>query len=216
MKRIYRSRRERVIGGVCGGLAEHLRTDVSIIRLAWALFSLMGGAGILLYILAWIIVPEEAPAHRGSDSGQERPRAEQAEAPSEARQEPAAPVQENTAHTEAADEDQRLRWFGVILIVFGAYFLMERLVPVRISLWPLLLILIGLVLLVSAGRGGTNGGSLPREPDRSRPVGRASDDDSGQQQTAEAGGCEREEDPGDEKEKEYSEQEVDDDESEQR
>lgn len=59
VKRLYRSRRERMIGGVCGGLAEYLDTDPTIIRLALALSVLLGGAGILAYLIMWIIIPEE-------------------------------------------------------------------------------------------------------------------------------------------------------------
>lgn len=59
IKRLYRSRRDRMIGGVCGGLAEYLDTDPTIIRLALALSILLGGAGILAYLIMWIIIPEE-------------------------------------------------------------------------------------------------------------------------------------------------------------
>ncbi|MFO8059591.1 MAG: PspC domain-containing protein [Bacillota bacterium] len=59
MKRLLRSRRERMLGGVCGGLAEYLAADPTVIRLVWVLLSLMWGAGIMLYLAAWIIVPEE-------------------------------------------------------------------------------------------------------------------------------------------------------------
>lgn len=61
-KKFYRSTRQRVIAGVCGGLAEYFSVDVVIVRLAWALFALVGGAGIIAYILCWIIVPERKNA----------------------------------------------------------------------------------------------------------------------------------------------------------
>lgn len=58
-KRLYRSRSERVIAGVCGGIAEYFNVDPTIIRLAWAVFTLVSfGAGILAYLVAWMIVPE--------------------------------------------------------------------------------------------------------------------------------------------------------------
>ena len=59
IKRLYRSRSDRMIGGVCGGLAQYLDTDPTIIRLALALSILLGGAGILAYLIMWIIIPEE-------------------------------------------------------------------------------------------------------------------------------------------------------------
>lgn len=58
-KRLYRSLKDRKIAGVCGGLAAYLDADPVIVRLAWIIFTLAGGAGIIAYILSWIIVPEE-------------------------------------------------------------------------------------------------------------------------------------------------------------
>ncbi|MFH1641492.1 MAG: PspC domain-containing protein [Nanoarchaeota archaeon] len=58
MKRLYRSKNNRLIGGVCGGLGKYFGIDATVIRLIWALTALMG-AGIIAYIIAWIIIPEE-------------------------------------------------------------------------------------------------------------------------------------------------------------
>ncbi|OAA31028.1 hypothetical protein AT15_08620 [Kosmotoga arenicorallina S304] len=59
MKKLYKSRKNKVIDGVCGGLAEYLEIDATVVRLLWALTTFIWGAGILLYILAMIIVPRE-------------------------------------------------------------------------------------------------------------------------------------------------------------
>ena len=58
MKKLYRSRRYRVIGGVAGGLAEYLDVDITITRLAIAVMALVFPNVVLAYVLAWIIVPE--------------------------------------------------------------------------------------------------------------------------------------------------------------
>lgn len=58
-KKLYRGKKERMIAGVCGGVAEYLNVDPTIIRLLWVLGSLIWGAGIILYLLAWIIIPEK-------------------------------------------------------------------------------------------------------------------------------------------------------------
>ncbi|MCX6799310.1 MAG: PspC domain-containing protein [Candidatus Diapherotrites archaeon] len=63
MKRLYRSGNEKILGGVCGGLAEYFGIDPVLVRLAWVLLSLAWGTGILLYIICWIIIPRN-PAHR--------------------------------------------------------------------------------------------------------------------------------------------------------
>lgn len=60
IKKLYRSKKNRVIAGVCGGVAEYFDVDPTIVRLAWIVFSLLWGAGILAYIIAWIIVPEQS------------------------------------------------------------------------------------------------------------------------------------------------------------
>jgi phage shock protein C len=60
-KKLYRSRENRMIAGVCGGLGEYFEIDPTLIRLAVVFFSLWWGGGILLYLLAWFIIPE-APA----------------------------------------------------------------------------------------------------------------------------------------------------------
>lgn len=59
VRRLYRSERNRMLGGVCGGLAEYLRIDPTLIRLAWVLFLFAGGAGLLFYFAAWVIVPPD-------------------------------------------------------------------------------------------------------------------------------------------------------------
>jgi phage shock protein C len=57
---LYRSKKERILGGVCAGLGEHLDVDPTVIRLIWAVVSVLSiGTGIIFYILAWIIIPEE-------------------------------------------------------------------------------------------------------------------------------------------------------------
>lgn len=59
VKRLYRSKKERMIAGVCGGVAEYFNIDPVIVRLIFVVLALGGGGGLLLYIVMWIIVPEE-------------------------------------------------------------------------------------------------------------------------------------------------------------
>lgn len=58
MRMLYRSGRNRVLGGVCGGIGEYLNIDPTLVRLIWVLFILMGGIGIPLYLIAWVIIPK--------------------------------------------------------------------------------------------------------------------------------------------------------------
>ena len=59
MNRLYRSRTDRMLAGVCGGLAKYFNVDSTLIRLALVLLIVLGGSGILAYIVAWILIPEE-------------------------------------------------------------------------------------------------------------------------------------------------------------
>ena len=56
-KKLYRSRRERMIAGVCGGLAEFFGIDVTWMRLIFILLFFFGGAALLIYLILWFIVP---------------------------------------------------------------------------------------------------------------------------------------------------------------
>ena len=58
-KRLYRSINDRQIAGVCGGLAEYFEVDPTIVRLVFVALALVGGPGILLYIIMAIVIPEE-------------------------------------------------------------------------------------------------------------------------------------------------------------
>lgn len=58
MKRLHRSRKESMIAGVCGGIGEYFNIDPTLVRLLWALFACTG-AGIIVYIAAAIIIPDE-------------------------------------------------------------------------------------------------------------------------------------------------------------
>jgi phage shock protein C len=59
VKRLYRSRTERMIGGVCGGLGDFLNVDVTLVRLLFIFGALFGGPGVLVYLVMLFVVPEE-------------------------------------------------------------------------------------------------------------------------------------------------------------
>lgn len=61
-KRLYRSRTNVMIGGVCAGLAEYFNMDPTIMRLIFVLLALLGGHGVLLYLIMWLVVPQQPAA----------------------------------------------------------------------------------------------------------------------------------------------------------
>lgn len=56
-KKLYRSLSNRMLAGVCGGIAEYFNIDPTLVRLLWVLFGLMGGSGLFLYLICAIIIP---------------------------------------------------------------------------------------------------------------------------------------------------------------
>ena len=134
-KRIYRSKKESMIAGVCGGLGEYLDIDPVIVRIIFVLLAFAGGAGVIGYIIAWIIIPE-APAETADTGGG-------------AQAAPAIP-EEN----EAAKKEKRALFAGFILIALGLVFLFSRIFRWFDfwDLWPIILIIIGLAIVLKAKR----------------------------------------------------------------
>jgi phage shock protein C len=141
-KGIYRSRTDVVIGGVAAGIANSLNIDPVIIRLVFVLLLIFGGSGLLLYIILWIVVPEERSNQANIYS--ENTRNMETEPKTNPEQEKRAtpnvpPKQKNDGNLIA----------GIILISLGAIFLLERWVRWVdfADLWPLILVVAGIVLI---------------------------------------------------------------------
>ena len=62
-KELYKSQGDRKLCGVCGGLGEFFGIDASLIRLGWIVFCLLGGSGVLAYIIAALVIPDEPLEH---------------------------------------------------------------------------------------------------------------------------------------------------------
>ena len=137
--RMYRSSSNSVIGGVCGGFADYLNTDPVIFRVLFVLAILIGGGGLLLYIILWIVIPlKEAPIIQSDNKSNMENYEKNPE-----------PNKQETDVNKKQKNDGNL-WGGMILITLGALFLIDRFVP-RIDfgdLWPLILIVIGVVLIM--------------------------------------------------------------------
>ena len=57
MKKLYLSETDKKIAGVCGGIAEYLAVDSTVIRLLWVILALVAGCGVLAYLLCWLLIP---------------------------------------------------------------------------------------------------------------------------------------------------------------
>ena len=58
-KRLYKSNTDKKLDGVCAGIANYFNIDPTLIRLAWVIFTLAGGCGLIAYIIAAIVIPRE-------------------------------------------------------------------------------------------------------------------------------------------------------------
>jgi phage shock protein PspC (stress-responsive transcriptional regulator) len=66
-KKLYRSETDKIVGGVCGGLAEYFGIDSAIVRLVFVLILVYGGSGLLVYIILWIVLPTQSTTYTSSD-----------------------------------------------------------------------------------------------------------------------------------------------------
>ncbi len=163
-KRLYRSRNDQMIAGVCGGLAEYLDIDATLIRLAVILLTLMGGAGILAYIIAWIIVPEAPAATQHHHTNKETTMAGHEKRvdgqPTDTKPTPHdAPASKSPSdhkhgasnpHQPRAANDRGRMAAGLVFIAVG--FTLYLQLAFDINLWrysgPIALIVIGLLLIM--------------------------------------------------------------------
>jgi phage shock protein C len=158
-ERLYRSRDDRMLAGVAGGLAEILDADPSLVRIVWALLAVFtGGLAILVYIVMAIVVPE-APANwstpPGGDGSQEAPRspaaAETTAAPGTNARD-ARRAARRARRGMSPDSSRASFVAGLALIVVGVFFLIREVVPwFDWNLWwPVGLIFLGGLFLVIA------------------------------------------------------------------
>lgn len=58
-RKLYRSRTDRKVAGVCGGLAQYFKLDATLVRVLFVLLTVLGGSGLVVYLAMWILVPDE-------------------------------------------------------------------------------------------------------------------------------------------------------------
>jgi phage shock protein C len=136
-EKLYRSRRFRVLGGVAGGLATYFNLDPVLVRVLLVIMMIFHGFGLLVYIILWIVIPEEpfelAYQVKPEDTGQAH--AAEGENP-------------EFANTKKPKESGRIIT-GVILIGLGLIFFADRVIPSFDlgDVFPIAMVLIGIALI---------------------------------------------------------------------
>lgn len=145
-KRLNRSVKDKVVGGVAGGLAEYFEIDPVIVRVLFVVSLFFHGAGFIAYIILWITLPEapyvfETASNMNTTSGSSTdttPQTDDAAA----------------AYFKSLDEKKakRNRNIGIVLLVLGCIFLADNFIP-KIhfaDFWPIVLVALGLSLLLNS------------------------------------------------------------------
>ena len=139
--RLYRSRGDRMLFGVAGGLARYLNVDSSIVRIVWVLLVFAAGAGILLYVVAAFLIPEEPAGYVAASVSSSVSAGE-------------GPATDPSANGRR-DTGGGAILLGLILVLVGGWLLLERFLPALEGrvVWPAILIIVGLVLVLGSLRG---------------------------------------------------------------
>ena len=172
-KKLYRSEDNRIIGGVCGGIAEYFDIDPTLVRLAFLFIVLARGAGILAYIIAWVIIPER-PIHdpypenrdyedeghpyseKGNTTNSEKETSPDnktdGDKPEEARTNSSQKEDKEFLNddNDPPQNNDRKNILGIILISVGGIFLIDIWLPhfYWSRIWPLLIIGLGLTIVL--------------------------------------------------------------------
>lgn len=152
-KKLYRSVTDKMIGGVCGGLAEYFAVDPVIVRLIFVLAVIFGGSGILAYIILWIIIPQKPYIITPFNNEQTKNNSS------------ATNDEKKTENTQSnmnfgydKPHHNKTIFAGAFLIVLGGIFLLDNFVP-RFhfgDFWPLILIGLGITIILNAKDNSKN------------------------------------------------------------
>jgi phage shock protein C len=153
-KKLYRSVTDKMLGGVCGGLAEYFAIDPVIVRLIFVLAVIFGGSGILAYIILWIVIPQKpyiiTPFNTNPPSG---------DAGTQGDEKKSENPDSNMNYVNVnRNQSNRSIYAGAFLILLGGIFLLDNFVPHFHfgDFWPLILIGLGFAIILNARNNNVN------------------------------------------------------------
>ena len=138
-KRLERNPMNKVIGGVCSGLADYFGLDVALVRIAFVIAFLFASFGFWLYIILWIVLPE---SQRTTDNGQQTFGQSQ------------QTTDDGQQSIVKSESKVKSIFAGSFVILIGLLFLVNNFIPINWvwKLWPLILVVIVVVMIVTASK----------------------------------------------------------------
>ena len=135
-RKLSRNTMNKVIGGVCSGLAEFFGLDVALVRIAFVIAFMFASFGFWLYIILWIVLPD---CQQTIDNGQQifgQSQSQQSE-----------PVSKSESKVKSV-------LAGSFVILIGLLFLINNFIPINWvwKLWPLILVAIGVVMIITSSK----------------------------------------------------------------
>ena len=138
-KRLERNPMNKVIGGVCSGLADYFGLDVALVRIAFVIAFLFASFGFWLYIILWMVLPENG--QQTTDNGQQSFGQSQGQSP-------------QSESVSKSESKVKSIFAGAFIVLIGLLFLVNNFIPINWvwKLWPLILVAIGVVMIVTASK----------------------------------------------------------------
>ncbi|MFP4199227.1 MAG: PspC domain-containing protein [Halanaerobium sp.] len=166
-KKLYRSRDDRMIAGVCGGLADYFNVDSSLVRLAVLFIFLFQGVGLIAYIIAWLVMSEEPVKNEyrmpddyyiedikntdnlDQDQESRTESEEQKNKEYDSRKRKEKEYYQQYQEQNSKNNNNRRKLFAVIMILVGSIFLIDIWIPDLYweKYWPLILVAAGVLML---------------------------------------------------------------------
>ena len=147
--RLYRSKTDVILGGVCSGLGKYLHIDPTLVRLFFIIITLAGGVGVLAYIILWIVVPEEETvAQTGNPEV----------LTNEGLKNRAGEMRDEFVDAVRKPNPNAIKLIGIGLVLYGGYLILKELHLPWLSwlsngvVWAIVLIAVGILLVLRVAR----------------------------------------------------------------
>ena len=140
-QRLCRSKQNKILGGVAGGIGEFFEIDPVIIRIIFVILAAFGGTGVVIYLVLWLLLPDTDGVSVAENFAAEIKKEECADCDSD---------HKSAKNKGSIEISESKKIFGALLIVFGLYLLISRILPnlnLGVYLWPSLIILFGLFIV---------------------------------------------------------------------